>query len=112
MTACKRGDVVLVGFVFSDESGRKLRPAVVISSSTYNRRRNEVVVAAITSNVRRHLFGDHRISDWGSAGLLFPSAVTAIFRTVASGIIDRRLGVMGKADMDAIDGELRRSLAL
>ena len=32
MTACKRGDVVLVGFVFSDESGRKLRPALVISS--------------------------------------------------------------------------------
>ena len=26
MIACNRGDVVLVGFVFSDESGRKLRP--------------------------------------------------------------------------------------
>ena len=31
MTVCRRGDVVLVGFVFSDESGRKVRPAVVIS---------------------------------------------------------------------------------
>ena len=77
MTACKRGDVVLVGFVFSDESGRKLRPAVVISSPAYGRGRKEVVVAAITR-----------------------------------GIIDRKLGVMGKADMDTIDRELRRSLAL
>jgi ABC-type uncharacterized transport system substrate-binding protein len=32
MTAYKRGDVVPVGFVFSDESGKKLRPALVISS--------------------------------------------------------------------------------
>ena len=51
-----RGDVVLVGFVFSDESGRKLRPAVVISSPAYNRARQEVIVAAITSNVRAALF--------------------------------------------------------
>jgi len=112
MTACKRGDVVLVGFVFSDESGRKLRPAVVISSPAYGRGRREVVVAAITSNIGRHLFGDHLIRDWKSAGLLFPSVATGIIRTVARGIVDRKLGVMGKADMDAVDRELRRSLAL
>ena len=49
MTAYKRGDVVLVGFVFSDESGWKLRPALVISSSAYDRERKEVVVAALTT---------------------------------------------------------------
>ena len=103
---------MLVGFVFSDESGRKLRPTVVISSSAYNRGRKEVVVAAITSNVRRRPFGDYRIEGWKNAGLLFPSTATGIIRTVANGIIDRRLGVMGKSDMDAIDGELRRVLAL
>jgi mRNA interferase MazF len=112
MTVCKRGDVVLVGFVFSDDSGRKLRPALVISSSAYNRGRKEVVVAAITSNMRGRLVGDHQIVDWRGAGLLFPSAATGIIRTVARGIIDRRLGVMGEADMDAIDRELCRSLAL
>ena len=112
MTACKRGDVVLVAFLFSDESGRKLRPALVISSPAYGRERKEVVVAAITSNVGRRLFGDHLITDWKGAGLLFPSVATGIIRTVARGIVDRKLGVMGKADMDAIDRELRRSLAL
>lgn len=53
MAASRRGDVVLVGFVFSDDSGRRLRPAVVISSAAFNRARPEVIVAAITSNVRR-----------------------------------------------------------
>jgi mRNA interferase MazF len=112
MTGCRRGDIVLVGFVFSDESGRKLRPAIVISSSAYNRARQEVVVAAVTSNVRRRLVGDHLIADWKAAGLLFPSVVTGILRTIARAVIDRKLGAMGKRDMDAIDRELRRSLAL
>jgi ABC-type uncharacterized transport system substrate-binding protein len=52
MTAYKRGDVVLVGFVFSDESGKKLRPALVISSSPYNRGRKEVLVARILRDAR------------------------------------------------------------
>jgi ABC-type uncharacterized transport system substrate-binding protein len=52
MTAYKRGVVVLVGFVFSDESGKKLRPALVISSSAYNRGRKEVLVARILRGAR------------------------------------------------------------
>jgi len=112
MTAYKRGDVVLVGFVFSDESGKKLRPALVISSAAYNRGRKEVVVAAITSNVRRRLFGDHLIGDWKGAGLLFPSVATGILRTATREMLDRKLGVMAKVDMDAVDTGLRRSLAL
>lgn len=112
MTACSRGDVVLIGFVFSDESGKKLRPAVVISSPAYHRGRQEVVVAAITSNVRRRLFGDHLVVDWKGAGLLFPSLVTGIVRTIKRTMIDRKLGSMPKADLEAVDRELHRSLGL
>ena len=112
MIAYSRGDVVLVGFIFSDESGKKLRPAVVISSTAYNRAREEVVVAAITSNVRRRLFGDHLIANWKGAGLLFPSLVTGILRTIKRTMIDRKLGSMPKPDLEAIDRHLRRSLGL
>jgi mRNA interferase MazF len=112
MIAYSRGDVVLVGFVFSDESGKKLRPALIISSAAYHRARPEVIVAAITSNVRRRLFGDHLIADWKGAGLLFPSAVTGIFRTIKRTMIDRRLGSLAKPDLDAFDREARRSLGL
>jgi len=112
MTAYSRGDVVLVGFVFTDESGRKLRPAVVISSPAYHRARQEVVVVAISSNVQRRLFGDHLIANWKEAGLLFPSLVTGISRTIKRTMIDRKLGSMPKPDMEAIDRQLRRSLGL
>lgn len=103
---------MLVGFIFSDESARKLRPAVVVSARGYARSRREVIVAAITSNVRRRLFGDHVIADWRGAGLLFPSLVTGILRTITHVMVERRLGVMPALDMVAIDRELHRSLAL
>ena len=112
MTAYNRGDVVLVGFVFSDESGKKLRPAVVISSAAYNRSRQEIIVAAITSNIRRRSFGDHLIADWKGAGLLFPSFVTGIFRTIKRTMVGRKLSAMPKSEMGAIDQKLRHSLGL
>lgn len=112
MTAYDRGDIVLVGFVFSDESGRKLRPAVVISTPVYQRARQEVVVAAVTSNIRRRLFGDHLITGWKTAGLLFPSVATGIVRTIKRTMIDRRLGSLPKPDLEGIDRELRRSIGL
>ena len=112
MTAYRRGDVVLVGFVFSDESGQKRRPVVVMSSPAYHRTRQEVVVAAITSHVGRRLVGDHLIADWRSAGLLFPSVVTGIIRTIKHTMIDRKPGSLAKPDIEAMDRELRRSLGL
>jgi len=112
MTACKRGDVVLVGFVFSDESGEKLRPTVVVSSSEYHRSRQEVIVAAVTSNTARRLYGDHPISEWKKAGLLSPSLATGILRTIKQTMIRRKLGTLSKPDMKAVDQSLAHSLGL
>ena len=112
MTGCDRGDVVLVNFVFSDESGAKLRPVLVISSADYNRSRLELVVVAITSNVRHRLFGDHRVADWREAGLFFPSLVTGIFRTVRREMVQRRLGSLTRPDLRAVENNLRKSLGL
>jgi mRNA-degrading endonuclease toxin of MazEF toxin-antitoxin module len=106
----KRGDVVLVGFMFADESGWKQRPAVVVSCSAYQTGRQEVIVSAVTSNVKRLLFGDHYLVAWKDAGLLFPSVVTAILRTVKATMIHRKLGSLTKSDMGAVDRELGKVL--
>ena len=110
MIAYGRGDVVLVGFVFSDDSGRKVRPALVISSPAYQRARGEVIVAAITSNTRRQLFADQLLTDWKAAGLLFPSVATAIVRTVKATMIERKLGSLTAADFQSVERQLRRAL--
>jgi mRNA interferase MazF len=36
------GDVILVPFPFTDQSGSKQRPAVIISSASYNRQRADL----------------------------------------------------------------------
>ena len=73
MIAYSRGDVVLVSFVFSDESGRKLRPAVVISSAAYNRAREEVVCGHYQQRQTASLWrsSDHQLEGGGIA-LPFP----------------------------------------
>lgn len=108
----KRGDVVLVGFVFADESGIKQRPAVVVSTEFYHRRREEVIVAAVTSNVDRVLAGDYRIVGWQKAGLLYPSVSTGILRTIKRSMIHRRLGRLLSDDMQGMEAALRQSLGL
>ena len=112
MIEFKRGDVVLVRFIFSDESGAKRRPAVIISTVDYHQSRQEAIMAAITSNVDRLLTGDVQIAGWKTAGLLFPSTATAIIRTIKQAMIERRLGTMPPTDMQAIEGKLREALDL
>lgn len=43
------GDIVLVPFPFTDQSGTKRRPAVVVSSQRYHTERPDLVIMAITS---------------------------------------------------------------
>ena len=112
MTEFNRGDIVLVSFVFSDETGERRRPAVIVSSDAYHRSRQEAIIAAITSRTDRILVGDHLISDWEGAGLLFPSVATGIIRTMKQGMIARKLGTMPQPDMQAIEDNLRNALGL
>ena len=112
MTVYKRGDVLLVGFVFADESSAKHRPALVLSSRAYHQHRQEVIVAAVTSNVDRTLFGDYPLAEWKRAGLLFPSLVTGILRTVKMQMIHRRLGSVSARELQAIGANVQMILGL
>ena len=112
MTEYSRGDVVLVSFIFSDETGERRRPAVIVSSDAYHQSRQEAIIAAITSRTDRILVGDHLIGDWQGAGLLFPSVATSIIRTIKQGMIAKRLGSMPAPDMQAIDSKLKLVLGL
>ena len=112
MTTYSRGDIVLVSFVFADEKGAKQRPGLIISSARYHQGRREAILAAITSNVGRLLIGDYRIKAWREAGLLFPSTVTAIIRTIKQEMIVRKIGALPAAELHAVENKLRDVLQL
>ncbi|OIO80557.1 hypothetical protein AUJ84_02990 [Candidatus Pacearchaeota archaeon CG1_02_32_132] len=48
-----QGEILLVPFPFSDQSGRKVRPVVVISRDSFNEDSEDVLVVGITSNISR-----------------------------------------------------------
>jgi len=48
-TTFRFGDVVLVPFPFTDQRASKKRPAVIVSSDSYNRSRPDLILMAITS---------------------------------------------------------------
>ena len=52
----KQGDIVILDIPFSDFSETKKRPTLVISSTTYNAKSQDVVVASITSQLSGSLF--------------------------------------------------------
>ena len=111
-TTYNPGDVVLVSFVFSDETGAKRRPAVVVSSRTFNDRRAETILAAITGNVNRVLVAEHLLSGWRGAGLRRPSVVTALLRTINKSRIVRKIGRLAKSDFDSVLSNLKIALAI
>lgn len=112
MTTSRRGDIVLVSFVCADEKGVKKRPALVLSSDEYQSGRQEMIVAAITSNIGRVLIGDYRIKDWEGCGLPLPSLVTGIVRTIKRQMVVRRLGTLPSPERRAFDKNLKALLSL
>ena len=97
------GDVVLVPFPFTNQSGTKKRPAVVVSSHRYNTSRRDIVIMAITSQVRTPLgFGEAMVGDWQRAGLVNASVLKPVFTTIEQGLVLRVLGKLAAADIKTL----------
>ena len=97
------GAVVLVPFPFTDQSASKKRPAVVVSNRDYSLSRPDLVMMAITSQVRAILaLGEAWVSHWQQAGLLKPSAIKPVFTTLDQRLVIRQLGKLQPADVQAL----------
>jgi len=110
MTNYKRGDIVLVDFDFSEKMGSKKRPTLIISSDNYHKSRQEVIIMAITSNIKRVLFSDTQIDKWKEAGLVYPSLVTGIIRTIKMSVIIRKLGTLSRQDFQKVQKNLDKAI--
>jgi len=97
------GDVVLVPFPFTNQRASKKRPAVVVSIGAYSTARPDLVVMAVTSQLRPDPgLGTTWISHWQEAGLLKPSVVKPVFATIEQRLVLRRLGTLGDDDRAAL----------
>jgi len=103
MTRFEPGDVVLVPFPFTDQSATKKRPAVVISSKAYNTERPDLIIMAVTSQIKpTSMIGEVIVQDWQGAGLLKPSAIKPVITTIEKPLVIRTMGRLKEADQKAI----------
>jgi mRNA interferase MazF len=97
------GDVILVPFPFTDQTTTKRRPAVFISNQNYASERPDLILLAITSQVRGVLgFGEALVTDWQEAGLIKPSVFKPLLTTIEQSLVIRRLGKLSAADAAAL----------
>ena len=112
MTVYSFGDVILVQFPFTDQTNKKQRPAVVISSSRYNEERPDLVIMAITSRIRSTLgYGERAVTDWRAAGLLKPSAIKPVVATIERSLVRKSLGRLSESDSNALTRSLDEIIA-
>ena len=106
----KKGTVVLVPFPFTDLSGNKVRPALIVSDGKVG---SDVVVVFITSQPKSK--GEYLVSLKPSAenGLKVPSQVVcAKLATLDTKIILGELGTLDPADITIVDNTIRQVLKL
>ncbi|MDT5063528.1 MAG: mRNA interferase MazF [Acidobacteriota bacterium] len=107
MTSYNFGEVVLVPFPFTDQTGNKKRPAVVVSSAIYNNARLDLILMAITSQIKTaRLVGEVKVAEWQKAGLLKASVIKPVLTTVEKRLILRRLGQLEQSDSLALQQTL------
>lgn len=115
----QRGEVVLVDYPYSDRTGSKVRPALVVQADRYNRQLADTILALITSSKHRvvgaanQLVIDITTPDGRQSGLRHSSLVQCEnLVTLDQGLILRSLGSLSSALMQQIDACLRASLGL
>jgi mRNA interferase MazF len=105
------GDVVLVPFPFTSQVAAKKRPAIVVSNRAYNTAKPDVVVMAVTSQLRpAPSLGEVWVGQWQAAGLLKPSAIKPVFATLEQVLVIRQLGTLGPGDKAALKKAIGETL--
>jgi len=90
-------------FPFTDQISTKRRPAVVVSSADYHRERGEVILMAVTSQIKSTMaFGEITIGNWRQAGLVKPSMIKPVLTTIEEKLILKQLGSLGEDDQKAL----------
>ncbi len=113
-----RGDVLIAFIPNADGSPAKIRPVLVVQSDVYNVRISNLIVAAITTNLKNardsaSLLIDVNTPDGVATGLRKNSVVSCInLTTISSSFVAKKIGRLSDALMLQPDDCLKAALEL
>jgi mRNA interferase MazF len=115
----RRADVVLVDYPFSDRTGSKVRPCVVIQNDRNNQRLDDTIVVTITSRTAyvatepTQLLVEVATPEGRQTGLLFDSAVQCEnILTIDCQFVLRKIGTFPPPLMQQLAACIKASLDL
>ena len=109
MPSYSKNEVVLVRYPFSNLSGSKVRPDVVVNEPHVSQ---DVIIVPLTSKVSSLLAGEFVLADWSKAGLNVPSAVKRGLFAVHQSLVAKSIGKLSDADAKSLENSLREWLGL
>ena len=109
MPSYSKDEVILVRYPFSNLSGSKVRPAVVVNDSHISQ---DVIIVPLTSKVSPLLAGEFVLADWRASGLNVPSAVKRGLYTVHQSLVLKSIGKLSDRDASRLENSLRDWLDL
>jgi mRNA interferase MazF len=107
-TAFEQGAILVVPFPFSDLSGIKQRPVLVISSNDYNTRSDDIVTCGITSNLKASKYSvliDNSNLEEGKIPAKSRIKADKIF-TLEKSIIKKKIAKIDTKTLEKIKAEL------
>ena len=115
----RRGDVVMVDCIYSDRTGSKKRPALVVQADAFNQTLDDTILALITSSARRRVGSSTQLDidistpDGKQTGLIINSLVQCEnLVTIDRQLIYRVRGQYSPALMQQVDVCLKAALQL
>ena len=112
-----RGDVVLVDYPFSDRTGSKVRPALVVQADVLNRRIDDTILASISRSQHRasatQLLVEIATPDGRQSGLRQDSMIQCEnLLTYDRKLILVKIGTLSDALLQRVNACLRAALDL
>ncbi|HEU0143327.1 MAG TPA: type II toxin-antitoxin system PemK/MazF family toxin [Nitrososphaera sp.] len=109
MPSYSKNEVILVRYPFSNLSGSKIRPAVVVNDVHISQ---DVIIVPLTSKVSPLLAGEFVLANWKAAGLNVPSAAKRGIYTVHQSLVMKSIGKLADIDAGGLENSLRDWLSL
>lgn len=112
-----RGDVVLVDYPFSDRTGSKVRPALVVQADALNRRITDTILVAVSRSTHRasatQVFVDIATPEGSQTGLRQNSMVQCEnLLTYDQGLIIAKIGELSSSLVQRVNNSLKVALDL
>lgn len=102
-----KSDILLVRYPFTDLTGNKVRPAVVVHAPHSSQ---DSFIVPLTSQLGTLQAGEFVLADWSNAGLNVQTAIKRGIYTIHPSLIVKFIGKLSAKDSQHLESSLREWL--